>query len=58
MRAYRAAGSQRDAARELGVSQSTVSRSLSSARHGRVEAARQTFVEALDDVTREASQDG
>lgn len=57
VRAYRAAASQRDAARELGVSQSTVSRSLSSAQHGRVEAARRTFVEELDDVSREASRD-
>lgn len=53
-RAYRDAGSQRDAARALGVSQSTVSRSLSSADHRRVEAVRRTFADTLDDVSLEA----
>lgn len=52
-RVYRRRGSQKAAARELGVSQSTVSRILSAAEYQRVEAALGTFVEVLDHVSRE-----
>lgn len=50
---YRRAGSQRAAAEELGVEQSTVSRSLTAASYYRIEEARATCIEALDEWSRE-----
>lgn len=56
VRAHRRAGSQRDTAQELSVSQSTVSRSLSAADYERVEAGRRAFAGSLDDISRETSR--
>lgn len=56
-RVYRRRGSQEAAARELGVGQSTVSRTLSAADYPRVEAALGTFAETLDKISQECSDD-
>lgn len=47
------ADSQQEAADELGVAQSTVSRSLSSAAYGRVRPALDAFRAVLDETSRE-----
>jgi len=54
VRAFRRAPSQMAAAEELGIRQSTVSRALRGAESARVEPVRETFVEVLDRVSREA----
>lgn len=56
-RVYRRWGSQEAAARDLDVGQSTVSRTLSAAEYPRVEAALETFAEALDKISQECSDD-
>lgn len=52
VRTYRKSGSQRAAAGELGVSQSTVSRALAAANHRRINAARTAFVETFNEISR------